>query len=58
MDQLGWSFLGLWAAPGSLLSISLMNSDSLEKHLFAQDVAKGRSGLRGEEVEEPQGRRG
>lgn len=34
-------FLLLWAAWGSLHSISLMNSDSPGKHLFAQNVRRG-----------------
>lgn len=33
--------LFLWAAWGSLLSITLMNSDSPGKHLFAQNVTRG-----------------
>lgn len=48
MDQPGWSACqaGLSTpvsvgSPGVLLSISLMNSDSARKHLFAQDVTRG-----------------
>lgn len=48
VDQPGWSaarqpspFLLLWAAWGSLLSISVMNSDSPGKHLFAQNITRG-----------------